>query len=53
MLDCVRTNVVYYHLNVESKNKINIMILNQTHRYREQTSSYQQGCEGGERGFEY
>ena len=53
MLDCVHTNVVYYHLNVESKNKINIMILNQTHRYEEQTSSYQQGCGGGERGFEY
>ena len=41
-----KTNTIWYHLYVESKkyNKlVNITKKKQTHRYREQTSSYQWG----------
>ena len=43
------TNIIHYHLYVESKNSnelVNAMKKKQTHKYREQTSGYQRG-EGG------
>ena len=47
-----KTNIVWYHLYVESKNyskQVNITKKKQTHSYREQTSGYQWG-EGKEEG---
>ena len=40
-----KTNTVWYHLYMESKtyNKLMNITKEQTHRYREQTSGYQQG----------
>ena len=45
-ISLIKTNIVWYHLHVESKkyNKLmNLTKKKQTHKYREQTSGYQRG----------
>ena len=45
-ISLIKTNIVRYHLHVESKkyNKLmNLTKKKQTHKYREQTSGYQRG----------